>query len=76
MPPEPVPSRSERVEAVRKLVAIASGDWSDPSKRPTEDPYGTCDWGDCDVFADHWRWAEEHGGWLPVCSSHKGEDDA
>lgn len=65
-----------RVDAVRALVAMASGESSDPAKRPGEEPYGTCYWddvesGECDNLATAWRWVEEHGGWGPVCEAHK-----
>lgn len=35
---------------------------------PAEPPAGGCDWGYCDNPAALWRWSEDHGGWLPVCT--------
>lgn len=37
--------------------------------RPLEEPYGSCDWGDCDRWATAWRLSSTHG-WLPVCFVH------
>ena len=37
-------------------------------KRPTERPWGTCDWGHCNHHAAFWRWADDLREWLPVCA--------
>ena len=37
--------------------------------KPSEEPYGSCDWGDCDNWATAWRLSSSHG-WLPVCFAH------
>lgn len=63
--------KSERVDGLRKLVAMATGAWSDPGRRPVEEPFGTCDWGECDEHAVDYRWVEDLGGWLPVCEEHR-----
>lgn len=67
--PQDAPT-SRAQQALEKLLAIARGDWSDPDRVPDGDPPGTCDWGYCDQPATAWRWAEEQGGWLPVCAEH------
>jgi hypothetical protein len=67
--PQDAPT-SRALAGLEKLLAIARGDWSDPDRMPDGDPPGTCDWGYCDQPATAWRWAEEHGGWLPVCAEH------
>lgn len=38
-------------------------------------PPGTCDWGDCDEPAEHWRLSDrlQPAGYLPVCSSHRSD---
>ena len=52
----------------------------DPEKRlvkvPAADdhePYGTCDWGGCDEEVVRWRYSDEIGTHLPVCSAHSLE---
>lgn len=42
----------------------------DRDERPSDEPMGTCDWGDCDEPVVAWRWADSHG-WLPVCPVHQ-----
>lgn len=38
-------------------------------------PPGTCDWGDCDEPAEHWRLSDRlrPAGYLPVCSRHRSD---
>lgn len=37
------------------------------------EPYGTCDWGGCDEEVVRWRYSDEIGTHLPVCSAHSLE---
>lgn len=67
--PQDAPT-SRALEALEKLLAISRGDWSDPDRVPDGDPPGECDWGYCDDPATAWRWAEDLGGWIPVCAEH------
>ena len=47
-------------------------------KVPVSDhePYGTCDWGDCNEEAVRWRYGDPEHGHLPVCLSHSLEQQA
>lgn len=42
-----------------------------PEPKPTEHPWGTCDWGTCDNRARWWRWENAMKLWLPVCEKHR-----
>lgn len=44
-------------------------------KVPVSDhePYGTCDWGDCNEEAVRWRYGDQEHGHLPVCYEHSLE---
>lgn len=37
--------------------------------KPMEQPFGQCDWGDCNSMAIDWR-CDNKMGWLPVCENH------
>lgn len=39
--------------------------------KPTDEAWGTCDWGGCDLPSYDWRWAPDLREWLPVCYRHR-----